>query len=322
MTSQGTIGVFLGLVTAFFIGLFMVPRRYAKTDTVSFMVGMTAGACVGSGIYWLACGMPFVASWYALASLLPGVNWALGSYAYAWGTERIGLSKATGIKNTQVVVTTLGGFLIFNDAATTEPVLAVMGSALVVVTAVVLTGAAHSEERIPNASRAGYLVPVISSVLYGINGLIMAWIIGTGISKPEMNAGIGVGSFLAGAILYVVVKRDWRIFSACCARDHALSFAGGVIWAVAMVTMILSIAYAGLAVGWSLMNLSVVVSVLYGVVILKEIDPRRWPWHIYGGLAIACVGIAALYFSKTLPPDFLTRHLGVAGTAAPMAPGG
>ncbi len=309
MTSQAALGVVLGLVTAFFIGLFMVPRRYARSDTLSFIVGMTAGACLGSTVYWLVSGAPFSWSWMALFALVPGANWAVGSYAYAWGTQSVGLAKATGIKNTQVVVTTAGGFLLFNDAADTEPVLAILGAALVVATALVLSRTRHREESVPNATLRGYLVPIIASFLYGVNGLLMAWIIDSGISKPEMNAGIGLGSFLAAAALFAVIRGKANVFSGASLRDHAWALSGGVIWAVGLVTMILSIAYAGLAVAWSLMNLSVVVGVLYGVFFFREIDLRERAWPVAWGLVLACLGIGALYLSKAVPPDLVLRYL-------------
>jgi glucose uptake protein GlcU len=305
LSPQAAWGIVLALVTAFFIGLFMVPRRYAKSDTVTFLVGMTAGACVGSAIYWLLSGAPTKVFWGTWAAMLPGANWALGSYAYAWGTERIGLAKATGIKNTQVVVTTLGGFLMFNNAANTEPVLACVGSAFVVATALALSAIDHREESIPHASLMGYLVPIIASVLYGVNGLIMNWVIDSGISLPQMNVMTGIGSVSCAMIIYVVAKKRANIFADCGLRDHALALLGGVIWAAGLISMILSIAYAGLAVAWSLMNLSVVVGVLYGVLILREMDLKSRRWHVAAGLLLACLGIAALYFAKRVPPDSL-----------------
>ena len=64
--------------------------------------------------------------------------------------------------------------------------------------------------------------------------------------------------------------------------------------------MIIGIHCAGLAVVWSLLNLSIVISVLYGVVILREVDlARRWR-QVAVGLALACLGVLALYLSKAL----------------------
>jgi len=309
-------GIVLSLITAFFIGLFMVPRRYTKSDTVTFLVGMTAGACLGSAIYWLLSGAPAKVFWGTWAAMIPGANWALGSYAYAWGTERIGLAKATGIKNTQVVVTTLGGFLMFNNIANTEPVLACLGSALVVATALVLSAIEHREESVPHASLMGYLVPIIASVLYGINGLIMNWVINSGISLPQMNVMTGVGSVLCAFVIYVVAKRRVNVLAECSLKEHALAVLGGVIWAAGLISMILSIAYAGLAVAWSLMNLSVVVGVLYGVIILREMDTRSRRWHVTAGLLLACLGIAALYLAKRIPPDSIIHFAKHPSTAA------
>ncbi len=295
------LGVILGLVTAFFIGLFMVPRRYVKSDSLTFMVGMTAGAAVGSAAYWLLAGMPFAHTPAALLSVVIGANWAVGTYAYAAGTRNIGLAKATAIKNTQPVVTTIGGFLFFNEAATTNPVFASAGAFLVVVTAYVLSSTAHREESVPDASLRGYLVPIIASVLYGANGLGMKLLTEYGVPRPQMNLGIGVGAMLGGMGTYVIVRRRFDFLKAASARDHALAALGGVVWAVALVTMIVSVAYVGVAVSWALLNLSIVISVLYGVIVLKEIDMgRRWR-QVIGGLFLAGLGVLALYAAKAMP---------------------
>ncbi|MHC4714596.1 MAG: GRP family sugar transporter [Planctomycetota bacterium] len=305
MDPRASLGVILGLVTAFCLGLFMVPRRYFKGDSLNFLLGMTFGAALGGAVYWAVVGMPFKGWPFALCTLIPGVNWSLGTFAYAAGTHRVGLAKATGIKNTQVVLSVLGAFLIFKEGATTDPTLAVVGSALVVLTAIVLSRIRHSEQAVPHASPAGYLLPIIASILYGINGSLMKWLIDSGLEKPQINLGIGLGAFLGGAFLYTVralylfaKKRPgdigWVGF-----RQFGLAAVGGLTWAVALVCMVVAIDFAGLAVAWSLLNLSIVVSVLYGVVILREIDPKRWR-QVGFGLALACAGIVCLYLSKTV----------------------
>lgn len=301
MDPEGTLGVALGLVTAFLIGLFMAPRRHAKIDNLTFLLGMMAGAALGTFLYWTASGMPFQRTWPALFTLVPGLTWAAGTYAYAFGTQRVGLAKATGIKNTQVVVTTIAGFLLFKEGSATEPVSATIGAGLVVATAVFLSQIEHSEAAVPHASLKGYLVPVISSFLYGVNGIFMTWVTASDVPLPLANFGIGVGALLGGVILYAATGKRLGDLVNYRLADHALAVLGGLIWAAGLVTMLLSIKYAGLAVAWSLMNLSVVVSVLYGVVVFKEIDLRRRWGQVAVGLLLACLGVAALYLSKVLP---------------------
>jgi glucose uptake protein GlcU len=301
LSAQIILGIVSGLVTAFFIGLFMVPRRYSKADSVTFMVGMTAGAAITNTSLWLAAGMPFEATWAALFSLVPGATWAVGSYAYASGTNRIGLAKATAIKNTQLVVTTGGGLLLFGEAATTNSLLAAAGGALVIATAVVLSRTEHREESVPNASLKGYLMPIAASIFYGVNGLFMKWLLEHKVPRPLIGLGIGIGALGAAIAIYAVVRRRVDFVPAASGSDHGLALLGGVTWAIGLVTMLMAIEYAGVAVGWSLMNLSIVVSVLYGVVILREIDFRRKWLQIGGGLALAFLGIAALTLAKVLP---------------------
>lgn len=289
-------GVIFGLLSAVFIGLFMVPRRYVRSDGAAFILAMTSGAAAANALYWLASGTPFVSTPAALVTPLPGAVWAVGSYAYAAGARRVGLAKSIAIKNTQIVVTTLGGFLIFSEAETTNPLLACLGGAFVMATALVLSNTEHSGDAVPHASLTGYLVPAVASVLYGINGLLMKWLIANGVPQPQINLGIGLGAVGAGLALFFAVGRPSPAGSAL--SRHALPFAGGVIWAAGLVTMLKAIEYAGVAVGWALMNLSIVVSVLYGVVILREISLKTQWRRVALGLLMAIAGIGALSLSK------------------------
>lgn len=298
MESQPLWGVLFGLLSAFFIGLFMVPRRYVLSDSVTFVVAMTAGSAAANSVYWLVMGRPFVATPAALVTLLPGAVWAVGSYAYAAGAHRIGLAKASAIKNTQLVVTTAGGFLIFNEAATTQPALACLGGAFVIATALIMSNTEHSGDTVPHASLTGYLVPIVASVLYGINGLLMKWLISHGVPQPEINLGIGLGGIATGLALFAAVKRRINPVDSAAARHHAFAFVGGVIWAAGLVAMLKAIEYAGVAVGWALMNLSVVISVSYGVVVLREISVRKQWRRVAVGLLMALCGIGALSLSK------------------------
>ena len=301
MDSNAITGVLLGLLTAVFIGLFMVPRRHYKGNTATFLVGVTSGAAVGNLVYWIVSGMPFEVTWLAAGSLLPGVNWAVGTFAYAAGTHRVGLAKATGIKNTQVVVATVGAFVIFGEAQTTEPIFAFAGAGLVVATALVLSGMRHRKEALPHASLKGYLIPIIASVLYGINGLLLKWLIAGGVPRPQINFGIGLGAFAGGLLVYRVTRGRLDFLRAVSPWQHLLAVSGGLTWAAGLVTMIISIHYVGLAVAWSLLNLSIVISVLYGTIVLREVDIRlRWK-QVAVGLALACFGVLSLYLSKALP---------------------
>ncbi len=301
MDASASLGMVLGLATAFAIGLFMVPRRYFRGNTITFLVGMTFGAMAGNGAYWFLAGMPFSMRPMALFSLVPGINWAVGTFAYAHGTHRVGLAKATGIKNTQVLVATTGAFIFFGEAETTRPTLAFLGSALVVATAFILSRIRHRDEVLPHAGLGGYLIPIIASLLYGLNGLMMTVLIGADIPRAQINLGIGTGAFIGGVAVYLLAERRLDFVRAATFSQHGLAVLGGLVWSLALVTMVLAIDFAGLAVAWSLMNLSIVVSVLYGVVLFREVDlTLRWK-QVAAGLLVASMGVLALYLSKAIP---------------------
>ena len=294
-------GLFWGLASAFFIGLFMVPRRYVRCDTATFNVAMMAGAFAGTLAYWLATGARLEWRWWDAMAFLPGLNWAAGSFAYAAGAARLGITKSTGVKNTQVVVTTAGGFLFFGEAAVTSPWLAYTGSALVVLVAVVLAQTTHSEAAIPGGAHGrgrGYLWSAVASVVYGVNGLLMNICIRHDVPMPQMNLFIGIGAIVGGLGIYALRKRRLDIIAAASPRDHAWAIGGGLVWAAGLVSMVLSMGYIGVAVSWAVLNLSIVVSVLYGVFILREVEMRRHWGRIAAGLAIACIAVAVLYLSK------------------------
>ena len=300
MGENASLGITLSLVTALLLGFFMVPRRYFKADTATFMVGLTFGAAVGNIIYWLFSGGDFALRPLAILPFLAGINWSAGTFAYAAGTHRVGIAKATGIKNTQLVWTTFGGFILFGEAATTSIPWAFAGAALILLTAIVLANIQHNEESIPRATLKGYMLPVISSVLYGANGLTIKFLGTKGLAVPQTCMSIGIGAFVGGLCFYAINNKKLNFLSRAPLSQHLLSVIGGIIWAAALVTMTLSIKYVGVAVAWALLNLSIVVTVLYGTFFLKELDIRKRWGSITVGLVLGCLGLLCLYLSKTL----------------------
>ena len=121
-----------------------------------------------------------------------------------------------------------------------------------------------------------------------------------GLAIPQTCMSIGIGAFLGGIGFYFISNRKLNVLSRAPFQQHLMAAGGGIIWAVALVTMTFSIKYAGVAVAWALLNLSIVITVLYGALFLKEMDIRKKWVSITVGLVCGCLGLLFLYLSKTM----------------------
>ncbi len=83
-------------------------------------------------------------------------------------------------------------------------------------------------------------------------------------------------------------------------KNTLRQFIPGIIWAVGVIIMQVSIARVGVATGFTLSQLGVILSVAGGVVILKETRSRKELWMISLGIGLLLLGAALVGVAKGL----------------------
>lgn len=239
-------------------------------------------------------------------SYLGGILWYLGGMMWIKAMDYIGYGSATAIKNTTCVFATMIGVVVFNEyagAGALRILLVVLGSILVSVSATLLmrTGTKRNEDREQDRGMdrlrgvALALGAAVSFALYTVpgrfaNGNPAEW-------GWQYYCLVGQGVFLAGLVSYGI---SGDIASALREplRERFMGISAGFLFGVAFALMMTSMNLVGMAVGFSLANLNIVVVLPLSILIVKEVDYHAERRLILLGAACAVIGTLFLALSK------------------------
>lgn len=291
------LGFVFGMLSALFFALYMLPQKLGKIDHTTYIWTMGVGVLITALIPYVWMGCPHASTWPQRGyALLCGVVWGVGTLAFATAIHRIGLALATPFKNTTGVIGTLVGLLLFHEYKTTNPWLALGGSILIVVAAILIgqTGHADTPRRSVLAGIGFSLIAALcyASYLYPMKIVVKA--IGYWEFTPWMAAGI----LLTATVAVLARPGGVRAFRAYSPRLLASSLLGGMAWTIALFCLAASMDMVDLSVAWSLAQLNTVPAVFFGIVLFHEVHvPSHWRTLAIGLLA-ATVGTILLGFSK------------------------
>ncbi|MCC8190846.1 MAG: GRP family sugar transporter [Planctomycetes bacterium] len=279
----------IGLIPA--LGWGLMPLAVAKIGgkPSNQILGTTAGTFLAA-LAVLLIARPETTGHVFLFSFLSGALWVVGQIGQYTGFARLGVARTMPISTgLQLVGTTLLGVFVFNEWAGSSAKWVGFGGLLLVVVGVYLTtvrdgGAEGSLDKrallILLLTTAGYLAYSAIPQIVDTSG--------TEIFFPQ-----SVG-MLAAALVYVFASRHAAAVTQKVSWRHILS---GLFFAVASLTYLISADRNGIATGFVLSQLSVVISTIGGIVFLKEHRSRRELILTGIGLAliIAGAGITAFF---------------------------
>jgi glucose uptake protein GlcU len=291
------LGFIFGILSALFFAFYMVPQKIVRQDTPTFLWWMSLGVLVTAAIPYVALGCPMHADWAARGTgLFCGVVWALGTLSFAAGIMRIGLAQATPIKNTTGVLGTLVGLIAFAEWRTTDPILCLLGSVAIVLSAILIGATTPTEPRPPSA--AGVLFALGAAVCYATYLYPMKLVLELEqVSDVEFTIWMAAGIFGLTTTTVLATRRAPTVLAQP-PRAALMAMLGGVSWALALFCLAASINYAGLAIAWSLAQLNTIPAVFIGMFTFHEV---RWTtqWRkITLGMIAAVIGTILLALSK------------------------
>lgn len=300
-------GFVYGVLSMLAFGFYGLPRKLSQMSQRDFMIYMSLGVLMGTSLI----GLPRVdrvwSSAHAVAlSYLGGILWYLGGLMWIKAMDYIGYGSATAIKNTTCVFATVIGIVVFNEyahAGAWRILLVVLGSILVSISATLLLRTVTERngdkqqdggvDRLRGVTLA--LGAAVSFALYTVpgrfaNGNSAEW-------GWQYYCLVGQGVFLAGLVCYGI---SGDIASALREplRERLLGILAGFLFGVAFALMMTSMNLVGMAVGFSLANLNIVVVLPLSILIVKEVDYYAQRRLILLGAACAVIGTVCLALSK------------------------
>lgn len=251
-------------------------------------LGMTIGA------FFLAVAAffiyrPTLDSRILLLGFLSGLLWAIGQKGQFTAMQYMGVSVTLPLSTgMQLILNTLAGALLFGEWRTSMQYILGISALLALVFGSYLTSkqdtSPANESKMPNFTK-GFRSLVISTAGFGLFTIMITWakIPAEAIILPQ-SIGMMAGAF---GLSYGTIKYSKVILK------NSLS---GILWGVGNVCMLLSIQSIGLAVGFSLSQMGIIISTLGGIFILKERKTKRELINILAGcLLVICGGIVLGY---------------------------
>ena len=224
-------------------------------------------------------------------TVLGGVIWAAGGWCAFTGTNKLGIAKAFGIwAPLNIIVSLIWGAVLFHEFLNISA-----GSILLLVFAIltILAGVLL----IIFAKGTGDSVQSIGDLQLGITGAIGAGIFWGSYFIPVKYSGVSpwagafplaIGMTVGGVLLALFSRASWKLNSL---GDYARTGLTAALWSLGNYGALLLVDAIGAGKGFTIAQISVVISALIGIYWLHEPAPktRVANWTLVG-CVLATVG--------------------------------
>lgn len=254
-------------------------------------LGMTMGAFVFALVTYFIV-QPAMSSWILLIrffvrSLL--VSWTKRSVPrMKFMGVSVGLPISTGF---QLILNTVAGAVFFHEWTKTKDfVLGFIALALLVLGAYLTArkdddSGVQTDDSMLNFGK-GLRALIFSTFGYGVYTIIITW---AGLDPLAIILPQSIG-MLVGASFFAFRKTSfiyvWR------------NMASGLLWGIGNVCMLLSVQNIGLAIGFSLSQMGIIISTLGGIFLLGERKTKKELYYVIIGCLLIIVGGVVLGYMK------------------------
>ncbi len=295
--------ILLGLLPALAWGVMpLVVSRIGGTPA-NQILGTTVGTLAVAAAS-LMFHHPDISTGVFLLSALSGALWVVGQIGQYTAFTRIGVSQtmplSTGL---QLVGTTLIGVLVFHEWKGSTAEIVGFSALALVVAGIYLTTRKDKTDGAGKTEKTAQTEKTDGGGHKAVDGktLLLLFLTNFGYlaysSIPEVAGAVGMAIFfpqalgmVAASVLYLLIGKNASAFTNMTSWKNVLP---GLLFAAASLTYILSASRNGIATGFVLSQLSVVISTLGGIFLLKETKTRRELIATIIGLILIVVGSAA-----------------------------
>lgn len=253
-------------------------------------LGMTIGAFLFSLIVFFVT-MPTIDGWIVVIGLLSGLCWSVGQNGQFHGMKYLGVSVGLPLSTgMQLILNTIAGALFFGEWTQSRDYLLGITALILLVTGAYLT-ARQDGEQMPETENKmldfprGFRSLISSTIGYGAYTIIITWagIDPLAIILPQ-SIGMLIGSSFFALRKTKVNRAVWK---------NTLS---GLLWGIGNVCMLITVQQIGLAVGFSLSQMGIIISTLGGIFLLGEKKTKKeFKYVVFGCLLVIFGGILLGY---------------------------
>jgi len=285
------LGFTLALLTAVAFGLYMVPRRFSRCSSDDFSTTMGIGIAITLALPLLGGPGRFVPGGFLLA-VGSGLVFALATHLFILAVDRLGLTRATPVKNLAGVFGTLFGLTIlaeYHSAGAALVLQLVLGSVMIAIGAYLIGGVGAPREAGPGlrGSAGSFGLALLSAACFGF------YLVPLRLSAPLGThlgyLGVGIGALLGLGLPHLLTGRF-----ACSPRDGGLGLLSGVVLAVGVLLGTPATRIIGLSVAWPLTQLNTFVALAAGYFLLREFNAVGERGRLLAASVLTLLGIACL----------------------------
>ena len=253
-------------------------------------LGMTIGAFLFSLIVFFVT-MPTIDGWIVVIGLLSGLCWSVGQNGQFHGMKYLGVSVGLPLSTgMQLILNTIAGALFFGEWTQSRDYLLGITALILLVTGAYLT-ARQDGEQMPETENKmldfprGFRSLISSTIGYGAYTIIITW---AGIDPLAIILPQSIG-MLIGASFFALRKTKVN-------RAVWMNTLSGLLWGIGNVCMLITVQQIGLAVGFSLSQMGIIISTLGGIFLLGEKKTKKeFKYVVFGCLLVIFGGILLGY---------------------------
>ena len=253
-------------------------------------LGMTIGAFLFSLIVFFVT-MPTIDGWIVVIGLLSGLCWSVGQNGQFHGMKYLGVSVGLPLSTgMQLILNTIAGALFFGEWTQSRDYLLGITALILLVTGAYLTARQEGEQMPETENKMldfprGFRSLISSTIGYGAYTIIITW---AGIDPLAIILPQSIG-MLIGASFFALRKTKVN-------RAVWKNTLSGLLWGIGNVCMLITVQQIGLAVGFSLSQMGIIISTLGGIFLLGEKKTKKeFKYVVFGCLLVIFGGILLGY---------------------------
>ena len=224
-------------------------------------------------------------------TILGGLIWAVGGWCAFTATNKLGIAKAFGIwAPVNIVVSLIWGATLFHEFLSISggsllwlvlAILAILAGVLLIIFAKGTDDPAESVR----ASQLGIAGAIGAGVFWGSYFIPIKY---SGVSPWSGAFPLAMGMAAGGVLLALLSRQSWKLNAS---GDYARAGLTGALWSLGNYGMLLLVDAIGAGKGFTIAQISVVVSALIGIYWLHEPPPgTRVATRTLVGCVLAMIG--------------------------------
>lgn len=284
--------ILFGLVPAMMWGIQPIVMTKLGGKSTKKVIGMALGIFITSIIVYFFRRPENWTMSLILLSFIDGLALSYGLINQIKGFNLLGVSKGTPISTgTQLVGATLIGAIFFKEWQTLNQYILGIIALIMIILGVSMTAFQENKTDTNNSDiKKGVITMILSSIGFIMYTIILK-VADINIWDALIPQGLGM---LVGSIILARREDKEKLF----VKDSFKHIITGFIFAAANITLMISNIINGLALGFTLTQMNVVVATIGGLIILKENKTKKELSFTIIGLFLVIIGAILIGLTK------------------------